>query len=689
MPHSFKYKAKLHHMLDNLKEKQMEAEKLGLMTVDEFESVRRKMAQHQLERITRINALEEEEKEILFEHMSLRIQRLVRGHLGRKKAATALEKFRVYVCRKNATVILQRNARGYLDRLKAEKLLSNKIIEMERCVNLLKIQSAYRVFLSGKILQKKKESRSTIILQKYLRGMCGRLCAEKHRRHQEIVKIRLNACIKIQNTYRMFCVIDRCRLHRIHALAAGEIQRVFRGFKGRRKVNRIKEWEAATPGPERIKLGMKMIQASKDVFDRQQNELDTLHTAQENAHEKLNIICKELQKNEAELQLLDAELDDIRAAEEMTQYSSYEDISSIVSPMETEIQKKRIKRKSLRTTQDCSYNVQKMKAKKSPDIAKPKFQQNETYVLPEDKRKTVERVKRKQRLEQDFTSLHMKVVEKRSKLESLESSILDLEATRQMKERELQCLQRNLTELLTDQQAELYRIREKGIELEVATSLSAVSAAETAKKAKEHEKQTSMLFHKQEELMKFQFMSMGFSYFSNLKMLQQMRDMNSDSTKSAIIGSAGTASAAASAAAAASLPNLNPNYPNQQNSSVRKIEQRDVLIKKISHSLEAPSLQSTELNNNTGVPLMDDKINAQVSQSENESCPNKLNLSQTISDDCLSWGVSDVSVWLKSISLSRYIEVRIYSFFRREYINACTYFVYNKILRLYNDNLGI
>lgn len=41
---------------------------------------------------------------------------------------------------------------------------------------------------------------------------------------------------------------------RIHVLAATEIQRAYRGYLDRKKINRRKQWESTKPGPERIKV---------------------------------------------------------------------------------------------------------------------------------------------------------------------------------------------------------------------------------------------------------------------------------------------------------------------------------------------------------------------------------------------------------------------------------------------------
>ena len=43
-------------------------------------------------------------------------------------------------------------------------------------------------------------------------------------------------------------------------LAAVQVQRVFRGVRGRRVAERKRKWESAEPGPERLQLGMSLIE---------------------------------------------------------------------------------------------------------------------------------------------------------------------------------------------------------------------------------------------------------------------------------------------------------------------------------------------------------------------------------------------------------------------------------------------
>jgi len=56
---------------------------------------------------------------------------------------------------------------------------------------------------------------------------------------------------------------EEYRLMRVHMVASVEVQRVYRGHLGRKKAVRRRDWENAEPGPERLKLGLKLIEESK------------------------------------------------------------------------------------------------------------------------------------------------------------------------------------------------------------------------------------------------------------------------------------------------------------------------------------------------------------------------------------------------------------------------------------------
>ena len=79
--------------------------------------------------------------------------------------------------------------------------------------------------------------------------------------------------------------------------------------------------------------------------------------------------------------------------------------------------------------------------------------------------KKAEREKKKLELEAEFAGVFGEIERKRGDLKSLEDNITNMEAMRQRKDREFQRLQRNLTELLAEQKAELDALRQKGVEM--------------------------------------------------------------------------------------------------------------------------------------------------------------------------------------------------------------------------------
>ena len=104
---------------------------------------------------------------------------------------------------------------------------------------------------------------------------------------------------------------DEYRRRRIFELASTEVQRVWRGYLGRRRAARLRAWETAEPGAERLALGLQMIEESKLAFERQQEEIDALHRAQEQAETRVSQIHAGLVDSEKELAILERELQEI------------------------------------------------------------------------------------------------------------------------------------------------------------------------------------------------------------------------------------------------------------------------------------------------------------------------------------------------------------------------------------------
>ena len=125
------------------------------------------------------------------------------------------------------------------------------------------------------------------------------------------MELERESATSIQATWRMRQGRERFMQFKIQELAALQVQRVYRGVRGRRRAARKRQWQSAEPGPERLSLGLRLIEESKEAFQNQQEEIDALHRAQERAESRVSEIHAGLQESEKELAVLERELKDI------------------------------------------------------------------------------------------------------------------------------------------------------------------------------------------------------------------------------------------------------------------------------------------------------------------------------------------------------------------------------------------
>ena len=347
-----------------------------------------------------------------------------------------------------------------------------------------------------------------------------------------------------------------------------------------------------------------MISNSRDLMERQQEEIDLLHRAQEKAESRASMICQELKDSEKELRLLENELD------LMDDFNEYEQLTKHVIHNEDD--------RFPKEYDDTTYHIPNTTDTISDAKITKQMQNTEKNRPNQDIH-----IRRRKALENELTSIIADVDKKKNALKELEINISDMEETRQRKDREFNRIQRDLMELLNEQKYELDQLREKGIELETATSTSAKVASETAQRAHEHEKQTSLMFNQQEELMKFQFMSMSLSYFSSLNMLKQMKNMAHDATNAAVNNSAKTAAAAAIAAAAANLPSSRVTNTYVGDTVTADIREAEQMLEKCKKNIDEKDSNET----------------------------------YEFPSDCRLWSIADVSNWLRSLSLGAYVKV--------------------------------
>jgi hypothetical protein len=573
-----------------------------LMTVNEFEQIRRKLKQQHLENEMELQRMTNAERHVLFMRKARDIQRTWRGYQGRRTASLVLRDKRRKDTVYNAVVLIQKCRRGSMGRIVAYEKKEETIRWARTIAGAGTIQRLWRGYVGRRVVRARRQELLAIICQSLYWGRRGRISATDERRRQERIQLENSSAVKIQCMWRIGIAIEQCRLHLIRTIASIDLQRVVRGHIARKKATKKRIWATTEPGPARIELGLQRIKESQDEFEHERDELDGLHRAQEIAETRVNHMSRTLKESEKELAYLQKELarlDSLDYAEDRpgdgatcTAGYAEEGVDKSVSPQDRSIVDGRDELKA-------PIN--------NPD--------------------ELERTKRKRYLQSELQDVLSEVQEKRAALTSLKRKMSDMEATRERKDREFKRMQRDLMELLSDQKDELDELRERGMELETATATTAVAAAATAQKARDHEMQTENMFRRQEELMKFQFMSMSLSYMSSLGMLKQMKNMASDATAAAVSCSADTAAAAAAAAAAANLPPPSSCVGGGDSSGEATTN----------HLASRVTLAQTKT-------ATDAKSSCEHLRKESDS-------DEPLPLDCHDWTVGDVSRWLRKLSL--------------------------------------
>lgn len=634
MQQQLRAQPELSSVFDQMEAEEKTRKRVGVLHVDEFTQVRTEMDQNYRQQVKEHEGFLKKELLKRKNAHAVKIQSQIQRFLAMRRVAKRRQQEQEACIRRFAGGEIVRLVRGFLGRRRFIRYRQHRVHKSEQRASAIAIQRLFRGFSCRVQFIKLLRAKRALMIQRVYRGHRGRCFCQALKDEQARRRYQDRNAAKLQATWRMHVARDRFLTQRLSLLAATEIQRVYRGHRGRVEAKRKKAWHDAEPGPERLALGLQMIEGSKQTFERQQNEIDALHRAQEAVERQVSTIHAELQDSEKELALLERELQEIDQLEadlrelsheaEMLHNGGLEGILRSTSaaatqqpqplgsgvPTASPTKKLHGAPGYERGIEDAFESKSELKKRQADALA----------VEMAIQIKRVEREKKKKDLEAEFTTVFAEVQLKRDALAAMEEKLADMEATRMRKDREFARMQRNLMELLEEQKLELENLREKGIELEAATATSAAAAAATAMKAKEHEKRSQAMFESTEELMKFQFMSMSLSYFSSLNMLKNLRDINADTTSAAISSTAETAAAAAAAAAAANIPTM-----------------KRLQVGSADAMMAASQLKKHELERK----LKEEEDAKHTSQ-------------QPLPDQVKDWTVDDVGRWLDSLSLPQY-----------------------------------
>ena len=416
--------------------------------------VKREMAAAQLEREARLRDMAASEQVDLFHEMARRIQNMARGVIGRQHADEIRTRMERVVLEARSALRIQGAIRGALGRRFVRLFHELETRNLVLGASATHVQRLVRGVFGRTVARERRKLRASLLIQRVFRGFRGRAIAAKERARLEHLRLRAESATKLQAAWRMKVTREEFQLLRVHMVAAQEIERVYRGHLGRRRTQRRRDWENAEPGPERLKLGLRLIEESKVAFERQQEEIDALHRSQEKAESRVSHIHAELRESEKELSVLERELQEIdqieRDLHELTherevlqlRISGAAGLASTGSPESDGRAPPDVLTLLPDGTEDAlAATLDPAQPAGGPGAggasANQRKLQADSHALEiAIHRKRAERERKRQELEAEFAAVFQEVSRKKQALERLEVSIADMDATRVRKDRE-------------------------------------------------------------------------------------------------------------------------------------------------------------------------------------------------------------------------------------------------------------
>jgi CheY-like chemotaxis protein/pimeloyl-ACP methyl ester carboxylesterase len=419
------------------------------------------------------------------EYMSWRLKRNKKQLLRLSTATQCIQRsFRAFMARSMVQKMREQKAVLFIQRVwrgaRGRRLFAERR-KMEWAVRLL--QRNWRGHLGReKYLQRRAEEAAASNMQRVYRGRLAK------RRVAAIKFAREQAACRLQNMYRARNARRVAFAKRIERNAAINLQRCFRGHQGRRRAAAERDkYLFSKSQTQGIEFGRQMLLEHKLHGTRLQSEVTLLTQEKVKAEEDVEGLLEEISEFEQGVLTLEKEMHEL-------------------SKVETEA----------------------------------------AGVLDEDSRAQLREQKR--RLDKEFGIMLAKISDRKERLLGLEDKLQKLDRARQVKEEELRDLERKLVVLLEEQQKELEQIRrrqeKKGELLKTAAETATPELMQAlvpvggavggggggGGPTPQQKQQANALMQSTETLMKFGFMSMSMTYFSSLNMVKALRQVGAHQT---------------------------------------------------------------------------------------------------------------------------------------------------------------
>jgi hypothetical protein len=182
LPSAITEKQDVVSQLERMVQDEEDARKRGIMSMEDYEKVKRSMVIRQVERDQKLRNMAADEQQELMVVSLLILQRVGRGYNGRKKARVAAENRRLMRKRKAAIIKAQALIRGFNARTRVRNIKRLYQLNLLRGNSVIAIQSAYRGYLARRHFKKIRRFLSARNIQRVFRGKIGRAAADRERK---------------------------------------------------------------------------------------------------------------------------------------------------------------------------------------------------------------------------------------------------------------------------------------------------------------------------------------------------------------------------------------------------------------------------------------------------------------------------------------------------------------------------
>ncbi|KAA0170311.1 hypothetical protein FNF28_01539 [Cafeteria roenbergensis] len=208
------------------------------------------------------------------------IQRVWRGHLGRRAAHSQRILLKMKSAEMKAVQLIQAHIRGRFGRLRAHKARMKRLREIFLADAASRIQRAFRRYLATCAAEVLRYQGAARDVQRVFRGHMGRLYASAVRSRKSRLERQTKAAVRIQACWKRHRVMQGYREIQVLRIGAVTIQRTWRGYLDRRFVTDLREWESKESGPGRLAVGVRIMQresAALVQFQRDSTESARAH----------------------------------------------------------------------------------------------------------------------------------------------------------------------------------------------------------------------------------------------------------------------------------------------------------------------------------------------------------------------------------------------------------------------------